>query len=319
MLINITYIDDLPEVRTSLKSLCQKISHKYLEINSPTFSELLRYSNDLKIIFCNPNKLNFRFDKLFFQNFKNLKCICTASTGTIHIDLSDAKNFNVDIISIKDDIKFLESVTSTADLALTLSLTGLRKTFTCSNDFFNNSNWNFENFIGKQIKDINILTFGYGRLGKIFSKYMYDLGANVRIFDKKFTFSYDIEYNEILEHLNTFDLISLHIHAEDNINLINEDFFNNLKHDVVLVNTSRGEIVNESSLFDFLKINCNSYYLTDVITDETNSLQRSRYLKFYNENKNLVVTQHIGGMSVGSRKLAFMKAFENLKHYINNA
>ena len=47
------------------------------------------------------------YSKEAFQNFKNLKCICTASTGTIHIDLSDAKTFNVDIISIKDDIKFL--------------------------------------------------------------------------------------------------------------------------------------------------------------------------------------------------------------------
>ena len=153
MLLNITYIDDLPEVKAMLLEASVKMNIDYFENINPSRTQIFEYSDIVRSIFCNPNKIAFKFDNEFFETFKNLKVLCTASTGTVHIDLDAARSHGVKVISIKTEMDVLKNVTSTAELALTLALTGIRKSFESSNDFFNQGMWDFERYIGKQVKD----------------------------------------------------------------------------------------------------------------------------------------------------------------------
>lgn len=312
MLLNITYIDDLPEVRAKLEEAAQLLDCEYRELVNACLNDLDAFADQLTTIFCNPNKISFRFDEAFFNRYRKLKTICTASTGTVHVDLAAAAKHDVKVISIKTEMAVLRSVTSTADLALTLALTGIRKSFKSSHEFFDLGHWNFEDYIGKQIKDLNVCVFGYGRLGKMFAKYLMDLGAKVEIIDPKICF----DFSEVLEatypRLSAFDLISLHVHAEGNFNFFSDKFFAHLKDDVVIVNTARGEIIDQNICFEFLREHPNAFYLTDVIADEHSEKARNAFAEFYKEHGNLIVTQHIGGMSTGARKLAFGKAAEKL-------
>ena len=319
MLINITFISDLPELKKRLNAIAESCGFSYTDLVNPTFAELSKFSAKTKIIFCNPNKINFRFDAKFFQKFECLEIICTASTGTIHIDMDAAEAAGVRIISIKTEFDTLKNVTSTADLALNLALTGVRKSFESTNDFFKDATWDFERYIGKQIKDLNVCVFGYGRLGKMFSNYMSQLGAEITIVDPKLSFNFDEDLGYILKSLADFDLISIHVHAEGNIKFFGNEFFTRARSDVTIVNTSRGEVIDEVACFDFLKRSPRARYITDVIADEYSLSSRQKYIDFYHKYGNLIVTQHIGGMSTGARELAFGKAITKLEEAIRDA
>jgi lactate dehydrogenase-like 2-hydroxyacid dehydrogenase len=318
MLLNITYIDDLPEVKAMLLEASVKMNIDYFEKINPSRKQIFEYSDIVRSIFCNPNKIAFKFDNEFFETFKNLKVLCTASTGTVHIDLDAARSHGVKVISIKTEMDVLKNVTSTADLALTLALTGIRKSFESSNDFFNQGMWDFERYIGKQVKDLRVCVFGYGRLGKMFAKYLSDLGAFVKIVDPNLSLDFETTIENIYSQLHEFDLISLHVHAEGNQGFFSDEFFKKLRDDVVLVNTSRGEIIDQLACFRFLRENPAARYMTDVIENEHSKESRNLFIDFYNKNHNLIVTQHIGGMSTGARKLAFGKAAEKLLEIVKN-
>jgi len=318
MLINITYIDDLPEVQAMLREASQRMGCDYFELVNPSRKQIFQYSDLVRCIFCNPNKISFRFDNKFFDTFKNLKVLCTASTGTVHIDLDAATLHGVKVVSIKTEMGVLKHITSTADLALTLALTGIRKSFESSNDFFNEGLWDFERYIGKQIKDLRVCVFGYGRLGKMFAKYLSDLGAYVKIVDPNLSLNFENTLENVYSQLHEFDLVSLHVHAEGNEGFFSSEFFARLRDDVILVNTSRGEIIDQLSCFDFLKKNRQARYMTDVIKNEHSEESRNVFIDFYNKNHNLIVTQHIGGMSTGARKIAFGKAAEKLLEIVKN-
>ena len=230
-----------------------------------------------------------------------------------------AEAARVRIISIKTEFDTLKNVTSTADLALNLALTGVRKSFESTNDFFEDGTWDFERYIGKQIKDLNVCVFGYGRLGKMFSNYMSALGAKITIVDPKLSLNFDEDLDYTLKNLADIDLISIHVHAEGNINFFGSEFFTKARCDVVIVNTSRGEVIDEDACFNFLKKSPRARYITDVIPDEYSLSSRQKYIDFYHQYRNLIVTQHIGGMSTGARQLAFGKAITKLEEAIKNA
>lgn len=305
MLLCLTKVDDLPEVVFGLRLLAKQKSWELIFLNAPIEEELNLYASDTKVIFMNPNKSHIIFDRNVLNNFNNLEVFCTASTGTIHIDLLAAEELGIKVINIKQYIKTLKTIPSTAELAFALTLDGLRQVTKSHNEALQSLSWDFEKYIGKQIKDLKVGVLGYGRLGAIYSKMMKDSGADLCLLDPRISFDFNHDVIKFLSHANQFDVLSIHIHAEGNENFVNKNFFNVLADDVVIVNTSRGEIVNHSDLFVFLDNHPNAKYCTDVLPEEGNSAKREWFLKEFAKRSNIIVTQHIGGMSSGARKTAF--------------
>lgn len=274
-------------------------------------------------IFTNPNRSKIYLSQKVFNYLKNLKFICTASTGTVHIDTEESKRRNIDVISLKNETDFLSKVTSTAELAFTLMMTTIRNIIPSSYDVYN-ANWDCDKFIGKQVGDLKIGILGMGRLGKIFSSYCNSFGAEVSFFDPYVEQAACPESNKV-EEINNFllnlDVLSIHIHAtEDNKQFINESFLKLCSDNLLIVNTSRGEVVDENDLVKYLKNHTNAFYATDVISDEINAKENSPIYKYFHEsypNGNVVITPHIGGMSEGARFLAYNKSVDLLESYLN--
>ena len=260
MLLCLTKINDLPEVQSSLRLLAKKKSWELIFLNAPTEEELKLYSTNTKVIFMNPNKSHITFNREVLKKFKNLEVFCTASTGTVHIDLVAAEELGIQVINIKKYIKILKTIPSTAELAFALTLDGLRQITKSNNEALQYSYWDFEKYIGKQIKDLKVGVLGYGRLGAIYSKMMKDSGADLYLLDPRICFDFDDQVTRFLSSARELDVISFHIHAEGNENFIDKSFFNSLADDVVIVNTSRGEIINHSDLFLFLDNNPKAIY-----------------------------------------------------------
>ena len=81
----------------------------------------------------------------------------------------------------------------------------------------------------------------------------------------------------------------------------------------IIINTSRGEIVNENDIIWGLKNKLLSGYGTDVVESEFSSIKKSPIIK--NVNKlNIIVTPHIGGMTYQGQLRAWNFAVEKFKN-----
>ena len=118
--------------------------------------------------------------------------------------------------------------------------------------------------------------------------------------------------------LKKSDIISIHIHADDeNIKFFNNKLFSKMKKNVLLVNTSRGEIVNEEDLMKYLKKNLEMKYSTDVLSEEIISIKNNSLLNYSIKSNQVLITPHIGGMTKEAQFTAYNKALSNLIKYIS--
>ena len=223
---------------------------------------------------------------------------------------------------MRKDLDVLKNISSTAELAFLFMMLSIRDVISSSNDVLK-GNWDCEKFVGRQIDQLKIGVVGFGRLGKMFASYARAFKAKVYIYDPfvKNTSNYpDYNFTSSLYNLaKKVDIISLHVHVSDHTKeMINKKFFSYCSDNVRIINTSRGEIINEASLVNFLKKNKNSKYMTDVISNEINAKGQSPILKVFKNGDlydQIFITPHIGGMTHDARYLAYHRSVNSLITY----
>jgi D-3-phosphoglycerate dehydrogenase len=269
-------------------------------------------------LFTNPNKT-----KIFlgYENLKKckLKAICTASTGTTHIDKDFLIKKNIKLISITRERKILKKLTSTSELAFGLTLDAIRN-ISVSSLSVKNNNWNYEPYIGRMMSNLKVLIIGYGRLGKMYSKYALAFGCEVYVYDPyvKIKNSKLKIIKKLEKMVSMADILTLHIPADKiNYNFLNHRIFKLMKKEVIIINTSRGEIVNEVALLNFLRKNLKAKYFTDVLNNEIN-YKKNKLIKYSKKSDQVVITPHIGGMTVEGQNIAYNHALNLLINYNKN-
>ena len=114
-------------------------------------------------------------------------------------------------------------------------------------------------------------------------------------------------------------MIALHVHVTDETyQMIKKSELAKMKPNVVLVNTSRGDVINESDLVHFLQKNPNAIIGTDVIADEVRNRLNSPLLKYAKESSQVILTQHIGGMTSDAQEIVYGHASKMLGAFFNN-
>ena len=163
--------------------------------------------------------------------------------------------------------------------------------------------------MGRQIKDLKIGIIGYGRLGKMMKKYCDAFDAKTYVYDPYI----DIEQTSLKEMFEKCDVISLHVHVTPETKyMINKHIIGLSKKNPYIINTSRGEIVNEVDIVDSLKIGLISGYGTDVVENEFDDLTKSPIIKAMNEGENIIVTPHVGGMTYEGQTKAYKWSINKL-------
>lgn len=269
---------------------------------------LLEHSIDT--ILCNPNQQTYKIDEDLLKD-TNVSLINTCSTGMNHIDIQYCINHDIKIYSLTNDYELINELPSTAELAFGLMLAMLRKIPT-ANWHVSNYNWDYTKFIGRQIKDLNVGLIGFGRLGKLMFKYCDAFGANVKIYDPYATSDLDDRFRlnytcsslrKLIEHS---DVISIHVHVSDETKyMINKQLLGYSIKKPYIINTSRGEIVNEDDIVTALDENLISGYATDVIENEFDNIANSPIIQAMNNGKNILITPHVGGMTWEGQKKAY--------------
>jgi len=202
------------------------------------------------------------------------------------------KENNIEVWHLARDYELINQLPSTAEHAFGLMLSLLRK-IPMSFHSVKDGNWDYEPYIGRQLKGLTVGIIGYGRLGKMMETYCHAFGMTVKIHDP-----YE-GYDDLDLVLRESDVISLHVHVTDKtVGMINENTIKRMKKKPYLINTSRGEIVNEKKVIEAIEEGKLSGYATDVITDEFGNIHNSKLVEFsMNPTNNVIITPHVGGMT----------------------
>jgi D-3-phosphoglycerate dehydrogenase / 2-oxoglutarate reductase len=261
-------------------------------------------------------------DRKILNLAKRLKVIVTPTTGLNHIDLNCANDKQVKILSLKGEVDFLRTISSTAEHTWGLLLCLQRKICLAHNHVLKGF-WNRDLFYGNELRDKVLGIIGFGRLGQMIAEYGKAFGMKVIAYEQnEFRATSGVISVTLDQLLRESDVISMHIPLDETTTkFFDIKKFKKLKKQPFFVNTSRGEVIDESAMIFALENGLIKGAALDVLTDETSTtkdwLEQSLLWKFSQDNDNLLLTPHIAGVSEESVEKTNIFIIEKLKIFLN--
>ena len=261
---------------------------------------LKEFISNKEIIF---TRLNYFLGEKQLQKAYSLKYICSPTTGFNHLDINYINKKNIKIISLKGENNFLSDIRATSEHTLGLILSLLRN---YRNSFISDQNkFNRDLYKGYEIYNNKIGIIGFGRIGKLLSKYIESFNGQCYFYDKDddvMSSNRAQKVNSIEELIDRCNIICLCAsYDNENHQFFNIDYIDKMKGKF-LINTSRGELVDEKHLIRRINEGFFKGVAIDVISNE--SKKSNNLKKFLNINKdiNFIITPHIGGATYTSMK-----------------
>jgi D-3-phosphoglycerate dehydrogenase len=178
------------------------------------------------------------------------KIIARYGIGFDNVDLAAARDAGIVVTNVPD-----YSVEEVATHALALILASLRKVVT-ADDSVRSGTWSIDNF--RPIRRLSTLTVGlvgYGRIARRIAAPLEALGAQIIAHDPYLQPGGDFPpLLELETVLSRADIISLHLPlTEETRGIIGADALSRVKDDAILINTSRGPLVDLDAVTAALK------------------------------------------------------------------
>lgn len=261
------------------------------------------------------------YSKEVLESAIHLKVIATATTGLDHIDLEYAKERGITILSLKGENEFLDTITGTAELAFGLAVSLARNIPSALSDVLKGG-WNREAFKGVSLYGKTLGIVGMGRLGKIMAAGAAGFRMKVVFYDPHVLEETFPSYSKVSfeELLKESDVVSLHVHlSNETTHLINKETLSLMKKSAILINTARGEIVDEAAVLEALSEGSISGYGADVLSGELDFKERGNthpLIEYAQTHNNVLITPHIGGMTSDSRETTDVFMAQKLKQYL---
>ncbi|HWQ78058.1 MAG TPA: D-2-hydroxyacid dehydrogenase [Anaerovoracaceae bacterium] len=245
----------------------------------------------------------------------NLKWIGVLATGYNMVDLEYASSHNIPVTNIP-----AYSTDSVAQFTFSLLLEICNRVGVHSGAV-NSGKWqDADDFCFTLTTQIELAgkTFGvigYGSIGRRVSKIAEAMGMKVLIASKYPDPAFEsehISFTSLDELFAASDMISLHCPLrEDNKGFINKDSISKMKDGVILLNTSRGPLINEEDLAQALRSGKVSAAGLDVL-----SVEPPRDVSPLIGLPNCIVTPHIAWITRESRARLIDTAVSNLESYL---
>ena len=261
--------------------------------------------------------VDLKIDRAVLARAKRLVAINTASTGTDHIDKEEAARQGIRVLSITRDYALLRTFTATAECAWMLLLACSRNLRPAVRQALD-GRWRDEQLYGRQLSGHTLGVLGVGRLGSMTARFGHAFGMRVLGCDIKPFSIAGVERVNFETLLKDSDAISIHIHmTPENYHLFGASVFVRMKQKAVLINTSRGDVVDEQALIAALECGTPAAYGTDVVHDEwRDDMSRSPLIRYAHDHENVVITPHIGGCTYKSLVDARVFSARKLVHFL---
>jgi len=246
-------------------------------------------------------------DQEVMDSLKKLKCISRVGVGMDSIDLEYAIKKNIEVINTPNG-----PTRAVAELTLGLTLSLLRKIPLADRDM-KNKIWKKQT--GNLLYGKKVGIIGLGRIGRMVSKLFMNMGCNIIGFDISPDLKWAEQNNVLLSELDILlrnaDIICIHVSGNDEINpIIDNKEFNLLKENSILINLSRGGVVNENALYHALKNNKILGAASDVFEHEPYSGKLCNL-------ENIILTPHIGSYAKEGKLQMEIDAVNNLIKKLN--
>lgn len=260
------------------------------------------------------NKVKVSRDAML--NTPSLKLICVAATGMNNIDLEAAAELGIQVKNVKG---YSTDSVAQETFALLLSLLNSTAYYDAYVKTGEYSQERIFTHLGRpywELKGKRFGILGLGEIGRQVARIAMAFGAEVVYFSASGQ-TYNVIYKqlELEEFLQTCDIIS--IHAPLNIeteNLLNYERISQMKPTTLLLNTSRGGIVNEADLVRALDNDLIAGAAIDVFTQEPIPVSHP-YLQLQKKEK-LLLAPHIAWSSIEARTRLVHKVAENIREYL---
>lgn len=241
--------------------------------------------------------MKIRFPRARLQNAKNLKMVVCATTGSDHIDSGYLASRNIQLLSLKGQKEILRNLTPAAEHSWLLLMASARLLPGAIREV-EKGRWDRNNVPGIMLRGKIIGIVGCGRIGQWMATYASAFGMKCLGYDPLLnTWPTHIEGVSLELLLSSSDFVSIHVPLEEGTKkLLGRKQFKMMKKGVVVVNTSRGEVIDEETLLDGLKSGHVAAAGLDVLTGEPN-INNHPLVQYSRTHNNLVITPHIGGFS----------------------
>jgi D-lactate dehydrogenase len=197
------------------------------------------------------------------------KLIALRSAGYNHIDLKAAKALGLKVVRVPEYSPY-----AVAEHAVALMLTLNRKLHKAYNRV-REGNFSLEGLVGFDFHKKTIGVIGTGKIGKVFIQIMRGFGCRVLAHDPKpdqaLALAHQVLYVELEQLLRESDVVSLHLPLSPQTeHLIDQAAIQKMKPGAMLINTSRGKLIETRALISSLKSGHLGCAGLDVYEEEEN-------------------------------------------------
>jgi D-3-phosphoglycerate dehydrogenase len=251
------------------------------------------------------------------KHFPRLQVIVTPSTGRNHIDSKACADRGIAVYGLLDDRDGLERISSSAEFTFLHLLNVLRRLDRAVAEVRDGRWRHREDWLrGRELQGKRVGLVGMGRIGRRLARYARAFDAEVSYHDPNVQRD-DLPALPLPALFEQSDVVCVCcVLTSETTGLIDRALLDRLKPGAALVNTSRGEVVNESDLAAFLRARPDVTVGVDVLSGEVTNTHFSSPLLEFVKTGQLVTTPHIAGATVESQEKAALVALGLLRKHL---
>lgn len=249
---------------------------------------------------------------------KGVKLIALRCAGYNNVDVKHAAN-NIGVVRVP-----AYSPYAVAEHAMSLLLTSVRrihKAYIRTKDF----NFSLNGLMGFDLHGKTVGVVGTGKIGRVFIDICRGFGMNVIAYDKFPAKDTDIIYVPIEEIWKQSDIISFHCPlTEETYHMVDKKSIKNMKKGVVLINTSRGALIDADALLDGIRARHIGAACLDVYEEEADVFFEDRSGHILQDDTlarlismpNVIVTSHQAFLTKEALNNIAHTTLDNIDEYL---
>ena len=278
-------------------------------LNIKTNTEFLEAVKDADIVLISVFKLTA---EIITKLSESVKLIAILATGYDNVDLNATSRRNIKVCNVPS-----YGANSVAQLAM-MHILNCATQFTNHIDNFNKNGWVSGNLVHQhkmhELAGKTLGIVGFGAIGRALAQFGSGFAMRVLVFNRTPITLNTIEYtSSLLDIARQSDFISLHLALNvQTKDIISRDFFANMKQSAFLINTARGELVDEEALITALQSKQIAGAGLDVLSLEP-PIPENPILHM----NNVCITPHIAWATIEAEQRCLAITIQNLQCFIN--
>ena len=255
------------------------------------------------------------------EHSRHLKLVQTAGAGFDGVDIKTADKFKIPVANIPS-----QNAQSVAEYTIGLIIALQRKIYVADSNVKSGNYVKIRKTLFQQgLTEINgsvVGLIGFGSIAKKVAVILKCLGASVIYYShhRHITEEKDmgIAYRSLEDLLAESDVVSLHVPLTDKTkNMLGKNEFAHMKQTALLINSARGEIADQDALAEALENKVIAGAAIDVLYPEPPNKEHPLLNLSAEAQNKILLTPHIGGVTVNSFYLMLTKAIENIQSVID--